>query len=161
MERHFRAILIVFGLLLLQTTFIPLLSLGGMVPDLLLIWVVYSALRRGQVETTIAGFLVGLLQDLVSTQLFGLAALSKTVAGFLAGYFYNENKTDQTLGTYRFLLVVGLCSLAHNAIYFLIFLQGTDVSPILGTTQFTLATTAYTMAVSALPMFAFSRRLAT
>jgi len=161
MERHLRSILIVLGLLLLQTTFVPLLSLGGTVPDLLLIWVVYTALRRGQVETTIAGFLVGLLQDLVSTQLFGLAALSKTVAGFLAGYFYNENKIDQTLGTYRFLLVVGSCSIAHDAIYFLIFLQGTDVSPILAATQFTLATTAYTMAVSALPMFAFSRRLAT
>ena len=161
MERHLRSILIVFGLLFLQTTFIPLLSLGGFVPDLLLIWVVFTAVRRGQVETTVAGFLVGLLQDLVSTQLFGLAALSKTVAGFLAGYFYNENKTDQTLGTYRFLLIVGLCSLVHNGIYFLIFLQGTDSSLILSTIQFSLATTAYTMAVSALPMFAFSRRLAT
>jgi len=161
MERHLRSILIVFGLLFLQTTFIPLLSLGGIVPDLLLVWVVFTALRRGQVETTVAGFLVGLLQDLVSTQLFGLAALSKTVAGFLAGYFYNENKTDQTLGTYRFLLIVGLCSLVHNGIYFLIFLQGTDSSLILSTIQFSLATTAYTMAVSALPMFAFSRRLAT
>src|SRR3990172_6141800 len=120
MERHLRSILIVLGLLLLQTTFVPLLSLGGTVPDLLLIWVVYTALRRGQVETTIAGFLVG--------------------------YFYNENKIDQTLGTYRFLLVVGSCSIAHDAIYFLIFLQGTDVSPILAATQFTLATTAYTMA---------------
>ena len=161
MEHRFRSVLIVLGLLLLQTTFIPLLSLGGMVPDLLLIWVVYTGLRRGQVETTIAGFAVGLLQDLVSTQFFGLAALSKTVAGFLSGYFYNENKTDQTLGTYRFLLVVGVCSIGHNLLYFLIFLQGTDISPILTTTQFTLATTAYTMAVSALPMFAFSRRLAT
>jgi rod shape-determining protein MreD len=161
MERHLRSILIVFGLLFLQTTFIPLLSLGGMVPDLLLVWVVFTGLRRGRVETTVAGFLVGLLQDLVSTQLFGLAALSKTVAGFLAGYFYNENKTDQTLGTYRFLLIVGLCSLVHNSIYFLIFLQGTDSSLILSTAQFSLATTAYTMAVSALPMFAFSRRLAT
>jgi rod shape-determining protein MreD len=161
MEHRFRSILIVLGLLLLQTTFVPLLSLGGMVPDLLLIWVVYTGLKRGQVETTIAGFAVGLLQDLVSTQFFGLAALSKTVAGFLSGYFYNENKTDQALGTYRFLLVVGLCSVAHNILYFLIFLQGTEIAPILATTQFTLATTAYTMAVSALPMFAFSRRLAT
>ncbi len=161
MERHLRSILIVLGLLFLQTTFIPLLSLGGMVPDLLLIWVVYTGLRRGQTETTVAGFLVGLLQDLVSTQLFGLAALSKTLAGFLAGSFFNENKTDLTLGTYRFLLIVGLCSMAHNSIYFLIFFQGTDGSPLASGLQFSLATTAYTMAVSALPMFAFSRRLAT
>lgn len=161
MERHLKSALIVFGLLVLQTTFIPLLSVGGMLPDLLLIWVVYTALRRGQIEATVAGFLVGLSQDMISTQLFGLAALAKTVAGFMGGYFFNENKTDQTLGTYRFLLVVGLCSLAHNGIYYFIFLQGTDASLLFSVVQISLAITSYTLAISTLPMFAFSRKLAT
>lgn len=161
MNRHLRSLLIVLALLLLQNTFVPLLALGGIVPDLVIIWLVYTALRRGQVETTVSGFLAGFLQDLVSTQFFGLAALSKTIAGFLAGYFYNENKTDLTLGTYRFLLIVGLCSMIHNTLYFLIFLQSADVPLLWATIRFSAATTAYTMAVSALPMFAFSRRLAT
>jgi len=43
----------------------------------------------------------------------------------------------------------------------MIFFQGSDASPALATMQYTLATTAYTIAISALPMFAFSRRLAT
>jgi len=29
--------------------------------------------------------------------MLGLSALAKTIAGFVAGYFYNENKTLQTL----------------------------------------------------------------
>ena len=160
MERHFRSALLVLLLLLVQTTFIPLLSLGGMVPDLILIWVILVAIQRGQVEASIAGFLAGLLQDLVSTQLFGLAALTKTLAGFMGGYFYNENKTLQTLGTYRFLLIVGLCSVGHNIIYYMIFLQGTDTSLAAVVLQASSATTAYTMAMSAFPMFYYSRRLA-
>ncbi len=161
MERHFRSVLLVFVLLLLQTTFIPLLALGGVVPDLLLIWVVFTALRRGQVEAMLAGFIVGLSQDLLATQLFGLAAMTKTIAGFFAGYFFNENKTDQTLGTYRFLLVIGSSSIIHNVVYYTIFLQGTDASLPLAVVQISLAVTAYTIAVGALPMFTFSRRLAT
>ncbi len=158
MERHFRSALIVLGLLLLQTTFVSFLSVGGFVPDLLLIWVVYTAVRRGQTEAMVAGFLVGLLQDIVSTQLFGLAALSKTLAGFLGGYFYNENKTDQTLGTYQFLLIVAVCSVLHNGVFFSIFLQGAEVPLFWTTLQYAFATAAYTTMLSALPMFAFSRK---
>ena len=160
MERHLRSVLIVLGLLLVQTTFIPFVAIGGFVPDLLLVWVIYTALRRGQIEATIAGFLVGLLQDLVATQLFGLAALSKTVAGFLAGYFYNENKIDQILGTYQFILIVGLCSIVHNIMYYTVFLQGADVPLFLTVAEFSFATAVYTTVLSALPMFAFSRKIA-
>ncbi len=158
MERHLRSALVVLGLVVVQTAFMPYVAIGGFLPDLLLIWVVYNALKRGQVEATIAGFAVGLLQDLVATQLFGLAALSKTLAGFLGGYFYNENKTDQTLGSYQFLLIVGACSLLHNVTFFMIFLQGTEVPLLWTVLQYSLATTAYTGAISALPMFAFARK---
>jgi len=158
MERHFRSALIVLGLVIIQTAFMPYVAIGGFLPDLLLIWVVYTSLKRGQVEATVAGFAVGLLQDLVATQLLGLAALSKTVAGFLGGYFYNENKTDQTLGSYQFLLIVGACSLLHNVTFFTIFLQGSDVPLLLTVLQYSVATTAYTGVISTLPMFAFARR---
>ncbi|MEX0602244.1 MAG: rod shape-determining protein MreD [Bacteroidota bacterium] len=158
MERHLRSALIVLGLLLLQTTFVPLLGIRGSVPDLLVIWVVSNALRRGQVEGMTGGFLVGLLQDLTATQFLGLAALGKTVAGFATGYFYNENKTDLLLGTYRFMVIVGIGSLAHNLLYYSIFLQGIE-GPIAGmVVQESAATALYTVALSALPMFAFSKR---
>ena len=160
MERHLRSAFVVLALVVVQSTFMPYVSIGGFIPDLLLIWVAYTAIRRGQVEGMLAGFLAGLLQDTVATQLFGLAALSKTIAGFLGGYFHNENKTDQILGSYQFLMIVGMCSLVHNLIFFLIFLQGTNGALVWTALQYSAATTAYTGAISALPMFVFARKAA-
>ncbi len=158
MEYYLRSAVIALGLLILQTTFIPFLSVGGFLPDLFVIWVVYVALRRGQMEATIAGFAVGLLQDAVSIQFFGLAALSKTVCGFTAGFFYNENNTEHTLGSYRFILIVLLCSLIHNFIYYGIFFQGVRDSVFASMLEFSLATSLYTGIVSVLPMFTFVRK---
>ena len=67
MERYLWSAATVVALLILQTTFIPFLSLSGTLPDLLLIWVVVYAIRRGQIEGMVAGFLVGLLEDLLTT----------------------------------------------------------------------------------------------
>ena len=158
MEHYLRSALIVAGLLILQTTFIPFLSVGGFLPDLFVLWLVYVAVRRGQLEATIAGFIIGLLQDVVTTQFFGLAAFSKTVCGFVAGYFFNENNTEQTLGTYRYMLITGLASVVHNLIYFSIFLQGSQETMSVLVLEATLATSLYTGALSALPMFTFARK---
>jgi rod shape-determining protein MreD len=158
MEHYLRSALVAFALLLLQTTFIPLLSIGGFVPDLFLIWVVYVAVRRGQMEATVTGFVVGLLQDAVAMQFFGLSALTKTVAGFVAGYFFNDNSTEQTLGSYRFLTIVLLSSFVHNFIYYGVFLQGIQDSVITTTIEFSFFTSFYTVLVSVFPMFAFVRK---
>jgi rod shape-determining protein MreD len=161
MEYYVRTVLLALALLILQTTFVPFLSIGGFVPDLFIVWVVYVAIRRGQLEASIAGFAVGLLQDAVSTQFFGLGALSKTISGFIAGYFFNETNTEQTLGSYRFLLIVLLCSIVHNLVYYGIFLQGIQDSVLLRVVEFSLATTVYTGVVSILPLFSFVRRYRT
>jgi rod shape-determining protein MreD len=157
-QRYFLSALIVFGLFFLQTIFIPFISIGGYLPDILLIWLVTTALRRGQVEATISGFAVGLLQDIVTTKFFGLAALSKTIAGFVLGYFFNDNTTEQTLGSYRYVLLVLLSSVIHNAIYFLIFFQGAEGSAFLAMLEMNLGLTLYTVVVSVLPMFFFSKK---
>ena len=73
--------------------FSPLLRLADIFQIYVMLYLVYIALRRGQIEATINGFIIGLLQDVITTQFFGLAALSKTIAGFVAGYFFNENTT--------------------------------------------------------------------
>lgn len=158
MDHYARSALIVLGILILQATFVPFLSIGGFLPDLFLIWVVYSAIRRGQMEATIAGFVVGLLQDLVTTQFFGLAALSKTVCGFTAGYFFNENNTERTLGSYRFVLITALSSMVHNVLFFSLFLQGLSDSLLSDVLRSSTGTAFYTAMLSLLPMFAFSRK---
>jgi rod shape-determining protein MreD len=158
MQTYIRSAFIVIGLVLLQTTFIPFISLSGYLPDLFILYLVYIALRRGQIEATISGFIIGLLQDIIAIKFFGLAALSKTVAGFVAGYFFNENTTEQTLGSYRYLLLIGMCSIVHNFVYFAIFFQGSENSIFFSTMESTLGIALYTCISGILPMFFFSRK---
>jgi rod shape-determining protein MreD len=158
MEHYVRSALAILVLLLLQTTFIPFLSMGGFLPDVLMIWVVYIAVTRGQLEATITGFAVGLLQDAVTIQFFGLSALTKTLAGFVAGYFFNENLTEQTLGSYRFLLITLLSSFVHNVLYYGIFLQGIQDALFTTMIEFSVAVSLYTALVSVFPMFTFVRK---
>jgi rod shape-determining protein MreD len=158
MEHYVRSALIALALLLLQTTFIPYLSIGGFLPDVFLIWVVYVAIKRGQVEAAVTGFVVGLLQDAVSMQFFGLSALTKTIAGFVAGYFFNENSTEQTLGSYRFLTILFLSSFVHNIIYYGVFLQGIQDSVFTTMIEFSLFTSLYSVLLGVFPMFTFVRK---
>ena len=160
MPHIFVDILLSLLFILLQTTLIKYLAIGTIAPDILLLWIVYLAIREGQMAGTTAGFFIGLVLDLLSGKdgMLGLAALSKTVGGFCAGYFYNENKTFQTLGGYQFILGVVVVSIAHNLVYFLIFLQGSEVTLLDAILLYGMPTTLYTAAMGLLPMFAFARK---
>ena len=145
---------------LLQTTLARYLAVAGLAPDLALIWVVYLALRRGQIAGTVAGFFAGLVLDLLSGNdgMLGLSALATTSGGFMAGYFYSENKTLQTLGSYRFILILLSAALVHNLIYFIIFLQGSGVHWWEAIFLYGVPAAVYTAAVGLLPMFIYARR---
>ena len=152
--------LVCCAVLVAHTTLTKFIVIGGIVPDVPLIAVVYLALRRGQVAGTVAGFGMGLALDLISGPdgMLGLSALAKTSAGFLAGYFYNENKMNQTLGSYQFVVIVILASAAHNLLYFLVFLQGSGLSWTMTLLRYGLPTTLYTTAVSVIPMLVSARK---
>jgi rod shape-determining protein MreD len=160
MRSFFLTVALSILLLLIHTSLIRFLAIGPITPDILLVWIVYLAIRRGQIVATTVGFFIGLTVDLNSGNdgMLGLAALSKTVAGFVAGYFYNENKTLQTLGGYQFIVVTVIVSLVHNVLYFLIFLQGTGLQWSEAILEYGVPTTMYTAAVALLPMFAYARK---
>lgn len=158
MPNHLRLVLYTLLLITFQTTIVSFTSIANIIPDVMLIWIVYLAVTEGQIPATLYGFGIGLLLDLVSGQFLGLSALSKTVAGFLAGYFYHENKIEINLANYQFLLFVGIASLAHNLIYFIIFTQGSDVGLLTAVFRFGLFSTLYTTFVAFIPMFIHARR---
>jgi rod shape-determining protein MreD len=158
MTRQLKYALVSIVLVILQSKVITLLTLEGITPDILTIWIVYLAVMEGQLPATIWGFSIGLLLDLVSGNFIGLSALTKTVAGFCAGYFYNENKTRLTLGSYRFVLMVLFVSVIHNTVYFAIYTQGSEIGLLRAVFQVGLATTFYTSICTLPPMFAFSRK---
>jgi rod shape-determining protein MreD len=149
--------------LVVHTTVIPFIGIRTIVPDILVVWVVYLAIREGHVTGSTAGFLLGLAADILSGDdgMLGLSALAKCVAGFAGGYFHNANKTQQTLGGTMFLLAVGVAALLHNTIYFLIFLQGSSLDVWSMMFSYGLPATLYTVAFTLLPMFAFARKYIT
>ena len=116
-SEYFVPLILFFPLLLLQTTFVPLISINGIIPDLILILLVFYTIKTGQIYGTILGFVLGFFFDLITGSLLGSAMISKTTAGFAAGYFSNENKQDIYLRTYTFSIIVLLCAIIDSMIY--------------------------------------------
>jgi len=151
---------ILLAVVVAYTLLADLVAIAGLTPDLPLVAVVFVALRYGQIPGTLAGFGTGLALDLLSAGdgVMGLSALAKTVAGFLAGYFYNETKTQQLLGGYEFIVLVGAVALVHNVLYFVVLLQGTDIGWGLAILRYGIPSALYTAAASLIPMFIVSRK---
>ena len=78
-------LLLVGGGSLAQTTVVPVVAFGGIVPDIPLVFTILIALRRGPEIGLLTGFGFGLAQDLLGGGLLGIQALSKGVVGFWAG----------------------------------------------------------------------------
>jgi rod shape-determining protein MreD len=114
---HYISVLIIFPVLLVQLTVIPLISVNEIAPDLIVITVVYCSIAFGQVFGTIYGAYCGLVLDLIAGNLLGSSMLSKTLAGFTAGYFSSETRREQYLYTYSFTAVVLICSLIDETIF--------------------------------------------
>ncbi len=157
MKRHvgyaFKAVV----LLIVQANLVDMVSLRGITPDLLLIFIVYLAVKEGQTYVLPWGFFLGLVLDLSTGTVIGLSALSKTVAAFTAGYFFSDNKITMTLATYRFLLLVFLTAFIHNAVYFVIFTMGSDIGFLGAVFGVGLASALFTTTLAILPMLVTAR----
>jgi len=68
--------------------------------------VIYFAMRRGEIFGACFGAGCGLIQDAFSLGVFGVAGLSKTILGFLAGYI--AKKIDVTPPVRNFLFILFL-----------------------------------------------------
>ena len=78
-------ILAVSGGALVQCTVVPVVGVGGVVPDVPVVLTVLLALRYGPEAGCLTGFALGLAQDAVAGGPLGLHALSKALIGFAAG----------------------------------------------------------------------------
>jgi rod shape-determining protein MreD len=117
MREYFFGLILFFPILLVHLTLLPLVSINNTLPDLILILLVYYTLKNGQLYGTILGFIYGLLFDVITGGILGATMLTKTLAGFVAGYFYNENKKDIYFKSYSFLLIVFLSSIIDSVAF--------------------------------------------
>jgi rod shape-determining protein MreD len=88
--KTFYIILMYIAGLVLQTTFFSHLTFFGAKPDLLLIIIVFIAIKRGAMPGEIYGFVGGLMEDFVAYGFLGIQALTKTLMGFGAGFLKNK-----------------------------------------------------------------------
>lgn len=127
-EKYFLPIIIFFPIAIVQLTLVPLVSIQSIAPDLIIILLVYFTLRKGQLYGTILGFVFGLFFDLMSGGLLGSAMFSKTLAGFITGYFYNESKILENTNTIKIVFIVLLASLIDSSFYSLLALPEVRIS---------------------------------
>jgi rod shape-determining protein MreD len=103
--------------LILQTSFVPVITIAGIKPDLLIISLFFFSIKYGIMPGIFVGFVLGLGQDLYSPSLLGQNALAKTVAGAFIGLF-NERmmRSDPLIKTVLLLVVF----LIHDALFLLV-----------------------------------------
>lgn len=154
---------ILIVLILLQKTVVSFIDVTEfrITPDLVLIGLVYVGIKRGKITGSISGFVSGLILDIFSFSFIGLMALSKTAAGFVSGFFNNDQKTERYLNSYVFVIIVSICSVVNNIVYFAFYFQGTNLTFIDILIRYVLPTTVYTAVFSVIPViFARRRRFA-
>jgi rod shape-determining protein MreD len=145
-------------LAVIKVVLLDLIAVSSITPDLILILVVWIALKEGQFVALFAGFTCGLLFDIVSIDVIGTNALTKTIVGLIAGWFYKENQADFTIGSFRFLGIVFLCSVVHNLVYNVFYIRPSQIDFATFFLKYGLATSLYTTVIAVFPMFIKQRR---
>ncbi len=117
---------IVFFILciILQLTIIPLFSIKGISPDLILILVISVSIQRGKFWGVVAGFSAGLVFSAFGTAFTGLSSLANSISAFVAGFLLGE-QLEQRFGVIVGLILVSL--LIHDFLYYTILSIGTSI----------------------------------
>ena len=97
MKKYRLFILFFLALFVLQFSFLPLISIYGIVPDLLLLATVSFSFLRGRVWGAFVGFALGMVQDLSTGSFFGLNAFLMTLVGLFFGRFSDRVLQEQFL----------------------------------------------------------------
>lgn len=140
--QYLKYIIIYFLLLFAEKNLLNFISIKGIVPDLILIFVIIISLQENRSKSTVIGFIAGLVQDIFSTYFFGLSALTKSIVGFW-GVFFQQPKKKYSLSSY--LITVAMLVLVHETIFGIIFNLGTHTGFFSLMFQFILPRTVYTL----------------
>ena len=140
---------------LLNSTVLHFIAIRGVTPDILLVLLVFLAVRRGAMAGQLAGFAGGILEDMVSLSPLGFHALLRTVLGFFAGLLHGLMLMDTVVVPMLLLIGAVVIKGIAAALVAALFEMATD-QPLLGVGFW--IEVAYT-AVLAPPLFALLGRI--
>lgn len=131
-----RNILLIFLALLLQASWIDILAIRDIAPDIVIIILIFIAFTRGQIEATLLGFVSGLLIDIYDPGVrLGVNALGNSLIGFF-GYYGRIRFAAEALKAQAVMLFAA--TLLHDIIFFLVALQPHKILSVgLGTSLYT------------------------
>lgn len=134
--------------MILQTSFIPMIALWSVQPDIILIAFFFLCLKYGTLPGIYVGFFLGLGMDLYTPSMTGQNALAKTLVGYFWGIF-NEKVMRTDLVFKVMIIIVGF--IIHDILFIgSEFLKnGDSLVPIFSElVKRTLPRTAYTMIIA-------------
>ncbi len=146
-------------LVVVQVLISRFLSIAGVSPDLVLIFLMWLTISEGQFVGETSGFVLGLSLDLFSSGgILGAHALSKTIACFMVGYFFSAENAEQRVRNWPFFLLTLLGAVLNNVIYYFLTTRGTEIQFDEFAIRFGLVGALYTVFVSIFPFLYWSRK---
>lgn len=106
--------LALIAIFILQLSFVNLISIRGYRPDLILVFLLFNFSAKGGMKPTVAGFIIGLAQDLIGGGFIGINSLAKTSAGFILGKMFPKKTPGEWWLFYPGLMI---CIFVHDFIY--------------------------------------------
>jgi rod shape-determining protein MreD len=108
---------------LLQSFFVPLIEINIWRPNLIILVVIFFGFRLGVFYGTIGGFILGIIEDSLGTNLLGISSLANCIVGYLAG------QTKQVkLSINAKILTTIILILLNGFIYYFFVQFNTDIS---------------------------------
>lgn len=127
-------------------------SINLVSPQLVVLLVVYMALREGQLFGMSGGFVVGLLHDLLATHFLGFTSFIGVIAGFIAGFFYKESDVELAARTFNFAWISAI-TLFISEVAALPIIAAGELNYFHVFLKFTLGTTVYTSVFAMIIVF--------
>ncbi len=128
------------------------ISIDVVSPQLVVLFVVYMALREGQLFGMEGGFVIGFFHDLLVTHFLGFTSFLAVIAAFVAGFFYKESDVELTAQTFNFAWISAIAVLIAELAAVPIIASG-ELNFLYVFLKFTLGTTAYTSVFAMIIVF--------
>jgi rod shape-determining protein MreD len=151
--RIFLYFLIALVFITIHLTFLDVIQISEILPDLLIILITWVTIREGRFFALFFAFVVGLGLDAASYDVLGSNALAKLVSCFVIGFFYQEEKELFILKSFRFLIILFIGAVISNLIYHLLYINFTELTVQRFIAKNVLANSFYTTVIGIIPLF--------
>ena len=142
---------------LVQWLVLGRLTIFGVAPDAVLLYVAWLGLRYGRKTGAVAGFCLGALMDAVHPGSWGTHMLVKTIVGFLVGLFPATERETLLIQPQQALLGSFVIALLHNGLLVIVLALQTDTRSAFMVLGLWLGAAVYTALVGTLATLFMNR----